>query len=507
MLEGFLVALQATFAWPSPLYWMAGTLLGMLFGIIPGVSGSLAVAMMIPMTFTMDFNQALMLLLATLGGSSFGGSITAILIGVPGDSVNASTVFDGYPLAKQGRADYAIGASAAASALGSLVGLVVLVASIPFMVDILLFIGPAEIFMLTFFGLIVIALAVEGTFLASLLSGMVGLLLSLHGFVTVVGGQRFTFDLAYLWDGIPILPVFIGLFAVSGGIELMVGGSTVAKPGSISVKNLSWRGTIEGALSVFTHMRAFSIGSLVGIVIGIVPGVGGVVSNMLSYTLARQYSRNPESFGKGNIEGVIASESGNDSKDGGSLMPTLALGIPGSLNMAILLGAFVLHGIQPGRTMLTQNLDVVWVIVIALVISNVLTSVIGICFAKQLIRFTTIPVRYYAPPIICISLAGAYGVTQNMVDVWVALVFGVIGFAMTRFAYSRVALVIGLMLGRSTEESFFQAIQVSRGSYTIFVERPISLSLAILLIVFVAVFFFRSIGRTRAPQQAAVSID
>jgi putative tricarboxylic transport membrane protein len=452
----------------------------------------------------MDFNKSLMLLLATLGGSSFGGSITAILIGVPGDSINAATVFDGYPLAKQGRADYAIGAAAGASALGSIVGLIVLVVSIPFMVDLLLLIGPPEVFMLTFFGLTVIALAVEGTFVASLLSGMVGLLLSFHGFVTVVGGQRFTFGTAYLWDGIPILPVFIGLFAVSGGIELMIGGSTVARPGSINANSLSWHGTMQGVMSVFRHPKAFSIGSLVGVVIGIVPGVGGTVSNMLSYTLIRQHSRSPETFGKGNIEGVIASESGNDSKDGGSLMPTLALGIPGSLNMAILLGAFVLHGIQPGRNMLTNNLDVVWIIVLALVLSNVLTSVIGISFAKQLIRFTMIPVSYYAPPIICISLAGAYGVTEKMLDVWVALLFGVIGFAMLRFGYSRVALVIGLMLGRATEEAFFQSVQISRGSYMVFLERPISLSLAVLLALFVGVFFVRSIRRARRTQAVAV---
>lgn len=497
MIDGIAAAIGHMWQWPNPLLVVTGTLLGMLFGMIPGLSGALAIALMIPLTFTLDIYEAMFLLLPALGGSAFGGSISAILIGIPGTSVNAATVFDGHALARLGKADLAIGASAAASALGAIGGLVVLAASIPVLIEVLLLFGPPEVFMLTFLGLTIIAVAVEGSFIACFLSGLLGILISFHGYVTVVGGSRFTFDTTYLWDGLPLLPVFIGLFAVAGGIELLLGGATVVRPEDarrISHSH-SWRGTLEGVMSVFKNPRIFLQSSFIGVVIGIIPGVGGAVSNMLAYGVARQSSRDPESFGKGNVAGVIASEAANDAKDGGALMPTLALGIPGSEVMAILLGAFVLHGIEPGRVMLIEHIDIVWAIILALLVSNVLTSAIGVGFARYLIRLTIIPVRYYAPPIICVALLGAYGVHQNLVDPVVALIFGVIGFAMMRLGYSRVALIIGLMLGAATEESFFQSIQIARGSYGIFVERPVAAGLAAFIVLTVIFTFIRA--RTR----------
>jgi len=405
VIDGIVAALGHLVVWPNPLLVLTGTLFGLLFGMIPGLSGALAIALMIPLTFSLDIYQALLLLLPALGGSAFGGSLSAILLGIPGTSVNAATVFDGHALAKQGKADLAIGASATASALGALCGLVILTASIPILISILLLFGPPEVFMLTFLGLTIIAVAVEGSFVACFLSGLLGILVSFHGYVTVVGGTRFTWDTSYLWDGIPLLPVFIGLFAVAGGIELLLSGETVVRPEDARriSRSHSWRGTLAGIASIFRNFRVFLQSSVLGVLIGIIPGVGGAVSNMLSYGLAKQTSREPESFGEGNVAGVIASEAANDSKDGGALMPTLALGIPGSEVMAILLGAFVLHGIEPGRVMLVDHIDVVWTVILALLVSNVLTSVVGIGFARWLIRITVIPVRYYAPPIICIA--------------------------------------------------------------------------------------------------------
>jgi putative tricarboxylic transport membrane protein len=420
--------------WPNPLFLVIGTCIGLLFGVIPGLSGALAIALMIPLTFSMDIYPALCLLLSALGGSAFGGSISAILIGIPGTSVNAATVFDGHALAKQGKADLAIGASATASALGAILGIVVLITSIPFLISALLMFGPTEVFMLTFMGLTIIAVAVEGSFVACFLSGMVGMLLSFHGWVSVVGGDRFTFGSNYLWDGFPLLPVFIGLFAISGGIELLLGGASVvnAEQARRIALSHSWSSTFEGVLSIFRNFRVFIVSSIIGVLVGIVPGVGGAVSNMLAYAVAKHTSKDPDSFGQGNVAGVIASESANDAKDGGALMPTIALGIPGSEVMAILLGAFVLHGIEPGREMLIEHLDAVWVVILALLVSNVLTSVIGIVFARYLIRITVLKVSYYAPSIICIAVIGAYGVHQELIEPIIALFFGVIGFAMKR---------------------------------------------------------------------------
>jgi len=481
--EAFLLAVT----WPNPLLILTGTVIGQVFGMIPGLSGSLAVALMIPLTFTMALHEAMFLLVSAIGGSAFGGSLSAILINIPGTAINAATTFDGHPLARQGKAGLAIGAAAAASALGAIVGLAVLAASIPLMIKALLLIGPPEIFMLTFLGLTVIALAAEGSIIAALIAGGLGMLLSFHGYVGVVGGVRFTYGASYLWDGIPLVPVFIGLFGVSGGIELLLGGRQVAREVPSGTG-----GVWQGVVAVFRHPKVFFTSAGIGVLIGIIPGVGGSVSNFLAYTVARQMSREPESFGKGNIEGVIAPEAANDSKDGGALMPTLALGIPGSEAMAILLGAFLLHGVEAGHSMFTQRLDLVWVLIAALLASNILTSALGIAFAGQLIKLTLVPVQRYAPSIICLCLIGAYGVNQNLLDSFSAVLFGVVGYVMLRLGYSRVALVIGIMLGAKAEAAFYQSIQIARGDATIFWQRPVSLILFLLIVVVLVLPFWHA---------------
>jgi putative tricarboxylic transport membrane protein len=500
MWQAMLQGLAEVAVWPNPALVVLGTLVGLIFGMIPGLSGAIAIAIMIPATFSMDLTEAICLLLPMLGGSAFGGSLSAILINIPGTSVNAATTFDGYQLARQGKAGVAIGASAAASALGATFGLAVLVASIPVLTRLLLLFGPPEVFMLTFMGLTVIALAVEGSLIASLISGGLGLMLSFHGYIEVVGGVRFTFGQSILWDGIPLLPVFIGLFAISGGIELLIGSETVASP--VAITQRMRHGAWQGISSVFRHWGVFLTSSLIGTIIGIIPGVGGAVSNFVAYGVAKQHSKDPESFGKGNVAGVIAPEAANDSKDGGALMPTLSLGIPGSEVMAILLGAFVLHGIDPGRSMFTQHLDLVWTIVLALFASNWLTSVLGVIFANQIIRLTLVPVRLYAPPIICVSLIGAYAVNQNPWYPALALIFGILGFTMKRLGYSRVALVIGLMLGTGTEAAFFQSVQIARGSYLIFWQRPLSILLFLVILVALATPFVREYRRRTAARAA-----
>ena len=497
MIEALQEALSLALTWPNPILILLGTIIGQIFGMIPGLSGAVAISLMIPLTFAMPLHQALFLLLPALGGSAFGGSLSAILLNIPGTAVNAATCFDGHPLARQGKAGVAIGASAAASAGGALFGLLILAAAIPIMLTALLLIGPPEVFMLSFLGLCVIGLAAEGSMIAALLSGAIGLLLSFHGYVGVVGGTRFTFDTVLLWDGLPLAPVFIGLFAVAGAVELLSAGDRVSQtavtPGRFGA------GAWQGVKSLLRHPRVFFTSSAIGTVIGIIPGVGGSVTNVMAYSVARHSAKDSESFGRGNVAGVIAPEAANDSKDGGALIPTLALGIPGSEVMAILLGAFALHGIDPGRQMFSENLDLVWVILVALVASNLLTSALGIGFARWLIALTRVPVSLIGPPILCLCLAGAYGLEQNPWHPVIAVVFGALGVAMTRLGYSRVALVIGFMLGANVEAAFFRSIQIARGSATIFWERPISLTLFLLIVLALLLPFLRAIRRGGRP--------
>ncbi len=492
MAEAFFESVAIMFQWQHLLLLIGGTLLGLVFGIIPGLSGAVAIAMLVPITYRMDIHAAMILLTSILSASAFGGSVTAILINIPGTSVNAATCYDGYPLARQGKAGYAIGASATACCLGACVGYALLAFSIPVMRAVVLAFGPPELFLLIIMGIVMIAVAIEGSTLRTLLSGALGLLLSFHGYVTVSGGARYTFGSTYLWDGIRLTPVFIGLWAVAGAIELMLQGGVVAQERA-SVKG----GVLQGCLEVFRHWWLFLRCSVIGIVIGIIPGIGGAVSNFVAYAHAVQTSRHPEAFGKGNIEGVIAPETANDSKDGGALITTLALGIPGSAVMAILLGAFILHGIQPGVDLLTNHLSVVWIIILTMTLGDILTSAIGLVGANMLAKLTSIKVSLFLPSIVAVSLIAAYGENRNISDVFLALLFGVLGYVLRKVGFSRVALVMGLMLGKMAEETFFQTAQIGRGEFTAFVTRPQSL---ILIALTIALFVYTYRPRKAFPK-------
>jgi putative tricarboxylic transport membrane protein len=433
-------------------------------------------ALLIPITYAFDPTVSFMMLSAALGGSAFGGSVTAILLNIPGDAPNAATVLDGYPLSKQGQANVALGASATASGLGAIIGIVVFVLMIPVMREFLRLFGPPEYFGIAIFGLIAIAIATRESFLNGMIGGGLGLFLSFVGFNSITGGARYTFGIAFLRDGIPLLPTIIGLFAVSEMINLLVidrtiSGESIKKGGNV----------VSGIKSVFVHYRVFLQSSLIGILVGMIPAAGGSVANFLAYSYAKQSVGDSSGFGHGDIRGVIAPEASNDAKDGGAMIPTITFGIPGSAAWAVMLGAFVLHGIDPGPTLITNNLDVVFIIVFSLIVSNVLTSVIGIVTAEQLSKITLTPVKLLAPTVLIIALIGAYTVRLSILDPLLAAVFGLFGFLMIQYGISRIALIMGLVLGTILENAFHQTLQISRSGLLIFVERPMSLVILVMI--------------------------
>ena len=333
----FFHALLGVITSGSFVFVLIGVLLGLCFGIIPGLGGTTALALLIPITFSMDSLDAMYLAGGVMGATSFGGSITAILLNTPGTAPNAATTFDGYPLAQQGRAGEAIGASATASAMGGLIGLVTLMLFIPLAKEIVLLFGPVEFLLLTILGLVAIAVSSRGKLLRGLIAGGFGLIFAFVGVDTVSGHTRFTLETDYLWDGIPLVPTLTGLFAISQMIELSLkGGSVVTE--RVNIGNLT--GLWQGVVAVFKHWTVLLRGSLIGTIIGAIPGLGGTVASFIAYTSTVQSSRDPSSFGKGNIIGVIAPESANNAKDGGSLVPTVAFGIPGSAETAVFLGHF-----------------------------------------------------------------------------------------------------------------------------------------------------------------------
>lgn len=491
--DAFSIALDTVFSWPTFGILVLGTLVGLLFGMFPGLGGPVALALLIPMSFGMDQGSAMVLFGSAMGGVTFGGSITAILLNTPGTAPNAATIFDGYPLARQGRAGEAIGASAASSAIGAIIGLAILVALIPVARSVILAFQPPEFFWLAIFGLSVIAVVSMGNTLKGLISGGVGLLISFIGWEGAVGITRYGFGTNYLYDGINIIVALLGIFALAELIKLSTENQTIADPESES----SFRDTIRGVKLTVENWPIVVRSSIIGTIIGLIPGAGGTIATFIAYLQGKIMSDNPDSFGTGNIQGVIASESANDAKDGGALLPTIVFSVPGSAVMVVLLGAFLLHGVTPGRSLLTDELHVTAILIVTLVMSNLLTSSIGIVLANKLTHLTRIPVRLIIPTILSVIFVGAFVLRSNIIDVFVVVLFGLVGYWMTVYNYSRVALVLGLILGPIAEKGFLQSLAISDTGYLIFVTRPISLALIVLTVLSLFLPLVRNWRRTR----------
>ncbi|MPY99401.1 MAG: hypothetical protein GEU97_15635 [Actinophytocola sp.] len=457
----------------------AGALVGLVFAVIPGIAGVNAMAILLPFTFVMDQAQAMVFLVAIMASGGFAGSITSILLNVPGEPVNAATTLDGYPMSRQGKAGVAIAASATASALGSLIGLLLLIASIPILRELVLFFGPPELFAFAVAGIALIGSATGGSQFKGLIAGACGMLLGAIGYNTITGEVRYTGGALELYDGVPLIAAVVGLFAVPELYKLMRADESVARTGA-----LVSGGVGTGIREVLRRPGLLTRSSVIGTGLGMIPGVGGSIASWIAYFAGRRTSRSPETFGKGNIEGVIAPDSTLTAKEGGSMMPVLALGLPGSLSTAILLSAFLLHGVTPGQRMFDQHMDLVWAMIITMALVNLLISGVGLLITNQLVKITLVPARTLAPVVLVLVLLGAYVERQAFASILIALAFGLLGIAMTRLDYPRAALLVGMILFPIAEDNFHLSLRIFRGSYE-FLLRPITF--AVLLIVAIAI--------------------
>jgi putative tricarboxylic transport membrane protein len=465
------------------MYLLAGTALGFVFGVLPGLGGVSALALLIPFSYGMEQYHAMLLFTGSMGAVPLGGSISAILLNVPGTPQNVATAFDGYQLARQGKAGLAIGSAAAAAALGAMFSLVLLILLIPMVRSIILSFGPPEFLMLILFGLVSIPLLTGKNFISGLIAGCIGLSLSFIGFSGTSGVLRYNFGTMYLYDGLELTAVVMGLFAVSQAIDLVFSGGTVADE-SITIKT-KFSDVLDGVKMVFRYKKTFIRSSILGTIIGIIPGMGGVIANIFSWIVASQSSPRRAYFGKGEVEGVIASEAAVNAKDGGALLPTLAFGIPGSGEMAVLMGAFILQGIAPGPQFLRDRLDIAWALIIGLLLSNIITSLFGVLLARHMAKLTAVKGSIIAPIIVCASLMGALAMRNEPIDMFVTLLFGFIGYVMDKYDFSKVTMVLGFILGRLAEVSFSQGMMISGNDPSIFVTRPISLGLLLALVLLV----------------------
>ncbi len=476
------VLMQAAAGLLSPttlVFLVGGVLIGLVFGVIPGLGGTTALALLLPLTFGMEVMHAFAMAGGIMGAVAMGGSISAILLNAPGTAPSAATCLDGHPLAKQGRAADAIGAVATASPLGGLFGVVTLLLVLPFARDIVLLFGPPEFFLVAVFGIVTVAISSSSNLLRGLIAGGVGLMLSFVGYDTVHGGVRYSFGSEYLWDGIPLIPALVGLFGMAEMIRLSVEGGTIA----VDARTVKLDGVTSGMRATLKHWKVVIRGSITGTLIGAIPGVGGTVATFIAYSTTKNADRDPESFGSGRIEGVIAPESANNAKDSGALLPTLAFGIPGSAEMAVFLGILILHGMQPGPAIFAEHQQDIYSLILALTLSAVLASIIGITFVRWLAAITLVNGQILAPVVIAVSLVGVYAINLAPGDVVFAAAIGVLGYLMLRFDYPRLPFVIALILGETAERGFHQSMMIGKGEWTIFLHSGTSIILVVLIIL------------------------
>lgn len=476
---------------------LLGTLAGMTVGSLPGLSSTMGVALCIPITFNMPPELALILLGAVYVSSVYGGSVTAILLRTPGTDASIATALDGYPLAEAGRGGEALGMATLASLFGGLFSVVVLIAIAPPLSTVALAFGPQEYTVLAIFGLVTIVGVASDRPLKGVLSAAVGLVLACVGLDAFTGVQRFTFGHSELFEGVPLLPVLIGLFSVSQAFNLCVpagGGVLAGKEQKLKGRSLPLWHDIRRSLR--TMFRSSVIGSMVGIL----PGAGTSIASFISYNEARRHSPTPERFGKGELEGVAASESANNAVTGGTLIPTLTLGIPGNAVTAVFVGGLTIHGMIPGPSLFTDHAETTYTLILSLLFANVLFAVLGLWLCRYLVVVTKVPGAVLGPMILVFSVIGTYALRNEVFDVWLAVAFGVVGFFMERWRYPGAPLVIALILGPILEVNFRRSMQISHWDLTTFFTRPLSLTLCVLVVLALAFPLWNQWRRRRSVQ-------
>ena len=482
MTEFLLPALQNTLELKALLILCIGTVAGLVIGALPGLSSTMGVALAIPVTFGMDPKMGLMLLGAIYCSSVYGGSITAILLRTPGTDASIATTFDGFPMAQKGLAGKAIGISTTASLIGGVLSTVALLFIAPMLAQIALRFGPPEYFLVAVFGLSVIISVSSENYLKGLIAGAFGLLIATAGLDNFTGHARFIFGNDTMLDGIPILPALIGLFSLSQAIKLSAGAGTTIVKGDVTFSDRVMPTREDMKLTWWTMMRS----SVIGIVIGIMPGAGTSIASFLSYNEAKRSSKDPESFGKGNILGVAAPEAANNAVTGGSLVPTLTLGIPGNAVTAVFIGGLTIHGLIPGPALFSKYGEITYTLILSLFVSNILFWIIGIAFARHFVKIIKTPTRILAPIICVLSIIGSYAIRNNFFDVFLLLSFGLLGYFMERFRFSPAPIVLALVLGPMAEAEFRRSLALFRGSVVPFFQRPLCLVLMLLIAFSVA---------------------
>jgi putative tricarboxylic transport membrane protein len=487
MLEALFEGLVLVLQWKALAFMLLGILLGFWVGLLPGLGGATTLALMLPFIYTMQPVEAFAFLLGMHSVTATTGDITSVLFGVPGEAASAATILDGHAMAKKGEAGRALGAALASSLVGALVGALALAVAIPIVRPLVLTFGSPELFMLAIVGLAFIAsLSAQGGrgMLRGFLAGTLGLFFATIGQDPQAGVARYALGTLYLWQGLDLVPVLVGLFAIPEIIDLFVRGTSIAGP--LPAGKLS-RGSLEGVKDTFRHFGLTIRCSLIGTFIGIMPGMGGAVAQWMAYGHATQSARNAEErkrFGQGDVRGVLGPGAANNSKEGGSLIPTIAFGVPGSTAMAILLGGFFLLGLVPGPDMLSKHLPVTFSMVWTLVLANIITVIACFALLNKLALLTTVRGTLLIPAILVLVFIGSYTSNNHYGDLVVTLLFGAIGYLMVLAGWPRAPFVLGLVLGKIAENYLYISVARYEAAW---LTRPVVL---VLIAIAVAVIVY-----------------
>lgn len=478
-------------AFGDPYVWAAlvvGSLVGYLIGAIPGLGPSLGVALLIPFTYGMDPVVAIVMLVAIYAAAEYGGAITAVLINTPGTAAAVATAWDGYPMTQQGKAGVALNLSIIGSGIGIIVSTILLIVTAIPLSELALSFGPGEYFALALVGLSLVSGLAEGSALKGAIAMALGLGLATVGLDTQTGVPRFAYTPEF-FEGLPLVPVLLGLYALSEVLFMLEDGP------SAKVKNMKIGGILAVPFSTYYQLKGHIMrSSLLGYIIGVIPGAGASIASFISYIVARKTSKTPEMFGKGSAEGLVASETANNAAVSGAMAPLLALGIPGSATTAVLIGALMIQGIQPGPLLFTRNPEIPYSIFASLFVGVPVMVIIGLAGAKIWAQVANIPRPAIAGIVAGICIIGAYASENSIFPVYVMTAFGVLGYLLRKARIPLAPIVLALVLGEMLETNFRRAMVISKGGYDIFYAHPLTLGL---LLVAAASFVIPAINSFR----------
>ena len=462
------------------------TVLGIIIGVLPGLGATTGAALLLPFTLTMDPVHAIAVLATLYVSATFAGSITAILINTPGTSAAAATTFDGFPLAQRGEAGRALGVAVVSSTIGGIFSIIVLCLAAPMLAKVAYEFRPPEYFALTVFGLSMLASVGAGGAVKNLIGGIFGVWLATIGAERVTSIERFMFGNYELYEGLSFVPVMIGLFAIS---ELLVQSKHAHRVADmVTLKAVKLPSREDYRRIWKTIARSSGIGTF----IGILPAEGATVASMIGYSEARRWSKNREEFGKGSVEGIAGAEAANNAATGGAMVPTMVLGIPGSGTTAIILVGLMVHGLRPGPYLFTEQVESVYQIFGSMLVANIIFLAMGLYAAKLFARISLVPTAILWPIVFALSVIGAYALSASLLDVWIALIFGVVGFFARRHGFSVAPIAVGLILGHMVEVNLQNSLKMFDGAWWMILAQP--LALLFLVLAFLGLFGSQIVG-------------